>query len=199
MTIDPIGQLGLFLAAFLCGAFLGLLSELGRILRILLGAHTAPPTMRRLYERPLPLLGRAVGWRTHAAHRLWRTAVFLLGDFFFPLVAALAFLWVTFRFQGGVFRPMALCLLLGGFALWRVAVSRHTAGLFALLAFVLALLWLYIRVALVLPLRLLWWLFHRLLVAPLALLLHRLCYFFDCRRSARLCRAQLLAAQRGFH
>ena len=37
MTIDPIAQLSLYLAAFFGGIGLGILADLGKILRILLG------------------------------------------------------------------------------------------------------------------------------------------------------------------
>ena len=56
MTLDPSVQFALFAAALLGGIAFGLLGEIGKIARILLGAYLPPPAWQARYERPLPLL-----------------------------------------------------------------------------------------------------------------------------------------------
>ncbi len=198
MTIDPIAQFSLFLAAFLDGIAMGGLSELGKILQILLGAHRPPAYLKAWYERPLPLVGRALGWRTAPVRRAWRTAVSICADFLFPIIAVLAFLWIGFRFHGGVFRFSALLLFLLGVALWRTLCTPHLSPLLARAAFLLAAGLLYLRTVLLLPVRLWWRFLRRFCLLPLVYLWKRLLHTWHQRQSSMLCQAQLQAAARGF-
>ncbi len=198
MTIDPIAQFSLFLAAFFGGVSLGLLSELGKLLRILLGAHRPPAYLKPLYERPLPLVRCALGWRTAPVRRAWRMAVSILADLLFPMIAALVFLWIGYRFHNGVFRFSALLLLLLGFALWRTVCTVRLAPAIARAAYLLAVALLYLRTALLLPLRLLWRFLHRFCLLPSVHLCQKMLHARRTRQSQRLCRAQLQAAAHGF-
>ena len=75
MYVDPFLQLRLLLAAFFAGVGMGALSECGRVLRLLLGGHTPPAFMRTRYERPLPLVGVAVGFPKRRVTRLGRCVI----------------------------------------------------------------------------------------------------------------------------
>lgn len=198
MTIDPISQLSLYLAAFLGGVGLGILAELGKILRILLGAYQPPHSLRARYERPLPWLSRSVGWRRAPARRAWVLSVSFLCDFFFPVLAALYLLYILFRFNSGIFRISALLALLVGLGLWRTAFSKRLTGVFSLFAFALAVLWLYVKTLLLLPPRLLWRMLSKFLLSPLRRLLSACVRRLSLWYSRALCHRQLNAAKRGF-
>ncbi len=197
MTIDPVAQLSLCLAALFGGVGLGILADIGKILRILLGAYLPSPSLRPLYERRLPWLSRSVGWRAASAHRVWAVGVSFLCDFAFPILTTLYLLYILFCFNSGKFRISALLLLLLGFALWRVLFSARTARLFAYAAFSLAVLGLYLRTLLLLPLKLLRRMLLKFCVAPMLRGAKSL-YLMYCRqRSAAMCRMQLNAAKAG--
>ena len=104
MTIDPIAQLSLYFAAFFGGIGLGILAELGKILRILLGAYLPSPSYKPLYERSLPWLSRGVGWRTAPARRAFAAGVSFLCDFAFPICTAFYLLYILFCFNSGKLR-----------------------------------------------------------------------------------------------
>lgn len=198
MTIDPISQLSLYLAAFLGGMGMGLLAELGKIVRILLGAYQPPVSFQARYERPLPWISRSIGWRRAPARRAWVLLVSFLCDFFFPVLAALYLLYILFRFNSGIFRISAPLLLLVGLGLWRTAFSKSLSGVFSLLAFALAVLWLYMKTLLLLPPRLLWYMLSKFVLLPLRRLFLACAQRLSLWRSRALCRGQLNAAKRGF-
>ena len=198
MTIDPILQLQLFVASLLGGISLGLLADLGKVLKILLGAHQPPMHLKVLYERPLPLLARPLGMREAAPRRIWCRAVSLLAELLFPLIGALLFLWIGFRFHGGLFRISALALLVIGVALWRLLCTPRLDPLIAHAAFWLAAGLLYLRTVLLLPLRLLFWVLLRFLLLPLVRLWQAAWLKRRKKQSLLLCKRQLLAAQNGF-
>ncbi|MBR2465018.1 MAG: hypothetical protein IKM42_02255 [Clostridia bacterium] len=197
MTIDPVAQLSLYLAALLGGIGLGILADIGKILRILLGAHLPSPSLRPLYERRLPWLLRSVGWRAAPARRAWALGVSFLCDFAFPILATLYLLYILFCFNSGKFRISALLLLLLGFALWRVLFSARTARLFAYAAFGLAVLWLYLRTLLLLPLKFLWRMLLKFCVVPMLRGSKSLFLLYCRQRSVTMCRMQLNAAKAG--
>lgn len=198
MTIDPIAQLSLYLAAFFGGVGLGILADIGKIIRILLGAHLPSPSLRPLYERRLPWLLRGVGWRAAPVRRVWAVGVSFLCDFAFPIISTLYLLYILFCFNSGKFRISALFLLLLGFALWRVLFSARTARLFAYAAFALAVLGLYLRTLLLLPLKFLQHMLLKFCVAPMLRGAKSLFLLYCRQRSATMCRMQLNAAKEGF-
>ena len=198
MTIDPIAQLSLYLAAFFGGVGLGILADIGKIIRILLGAHLPSPSLRPLYERRLPWLLRGVGWRAAPVRRVWAVGVSFLCDFAFPMISTLYLLYILFCFNSGKFRISALFLLLLGFALWRVLFSARTARLFAYAAFALAVLGLYLRTLLLLPLKFLQHMLLKFCVAPMLRGAKSLFLLYCRQRSATMCRMQLNAAKEGF-
>ncbi|MBR2010231.1 MAG: spore cortex biosynthesis protein YabQ [Clostridia bacterium] len=197
MTIDPIAQLSLYFAAFFGGIGLGILAELGKILRILLGAYLPSPSYKPLYERSLPWLSRGVGWRTAPARRAFAAGVSFLCDFAFPICTAFYLLYILFCFNSGKLRISAFVLLLLGLGTWRVLFSARMAKIFALVAFGLAVLWLYLRTLLLLPPKFLWRMILKFCVAPASRGAKALFLLLSLRRSAAMCRAQLTAAKAG--
>ncbi len=198
MTVDPIAQLSLCLWAFFGGVAFGVLAELGKILRILLGAYLPPLSWQARYERPLPLISRGVGWHKTAPGRLWALGVSTLFDFVFPVLAALYLLFVLFRFNSGALRLSAVALFLLGLSLFRVALSARMAKAFAFLGFALAVFGVYLKVLLLLPPKFLWRWGRKLLILPFWHLLAAIAKKHAARRSRALCAAQLEAARLGF-
>ena len=197
MQIDPLLQGRLFLLAFLCGIGLGALWDAVLLLRVLTGAAPRGVRLASLYERPLPLLGRSVGFSPHLARRAWQTFSLSFWQLLFPALGALAVLCLSFGYHRGVIRLPVPLLLLLGFFLWRRLISRCLAPLFDLLAFLLSALALYLRALLLLPLRVFCRLLSLLVLRPVRVLLGRWRTGRLCRRSQSICRAQLRAATDG--
>ena len=197
MTVDPIAQLSLCLFALLGGVAFGVLAELGKIARILLGAYLPPPSFRARYEHPLPWLSRGIGWHKAAPRRVWVVGVSSLFDLAFPVLAALYLLLILFRFNNGALRISIVFLFLLGLALFRTAFSARMARAFALLAFALAVLGVYLKVLLLLPPKFIWRVLKKLLFSPFLRLWQTVAGRCAARRTRLLCAAQLDAARKG--
>lgn len=197
MTIDPLLQARLLLSAFLCGFGLGCLSDCGCVLAVFLGAHVPPPSLAPLYEKKLPVIGRAVGHHLSRVRRIWSTVLRHLGGFLLPVTAAVCLLLLLFALHRGVFRIGApLCMLLG-FALWRICVSASIIRAIAWLAFLLSACLLYVRSLLVYPFLLVWRAVWHFLLQPSFRLLRQYMLRVRSVRSQRLCDEQLVWARNG--
>lgn len=197
MTIDPALQFALFAAAFLGGMAFGLLGEVGKIVRILLGAYVPPPSWQARYERPLPLFHRGLRFQKAAPHRAWATGVAFVADLAFPVLAALYLLHVLFRFNNGVFRFSVPVLFLLGLALFRVALVRPFREPLAVTAYLICALCAYLKALLLLPLGLLGFALRKWICKPLARLGRAAWYRVSVCRTRRLCQKQRSLAMRG--
>lgn len=199
MEIDPYLQFRLLLAAFSAGIFAGMLWDLLTVSRILFGAYQAPPRLRALYERRLPLLGCSVPFEGQkAVRRAWRTAVLFGGDLLFCVAFALAVILVLYCLNGGIFRISVPVLSLIGFALFRAVSNRLFSGAVAYFAFGVAALRLYIKALLLLPVRGLLRFVRLAVLRPVARVYKKIAARHATRVSDRLCRAQLLWASKEF-
>lgn len=197
MTIDPVAQFSLCLWAFLGGLAFGLLGEVGKVVRILVGAYVPPPALRARYERPLPLIGRAPRFRKTAPRRAWAGTVQICADIAFPVLVALYVLYILFRFQNGIFRASAVLLFLIGLSLFRVGLSRHFIGPMAAFAYALCALGVYGKVLLLFPPTILWRFLKRFLLLPLLSLWRATLASLCQKRTQRLCAAQRALALEG--
>ncbi len=198
MEIFPATQLLLLAAAFLCGVLFGILFDIGAALRIFLGAFQPPKYMRERYEKPLPLLGRAIGLRQgNKARRAWQALVVGAGDFFFCLAFALAIELVLYQFNFGEMRLSVPLVALFGLGLWRALMARPSAFLAAHVAFFVAAGALYLIAALLLPWRALRYLLGRYVIGPLYRACCRLHQKKKRHLSDALCAEQLLLAAAG--
>ena len=197
MLIDPLLQGKLYVLSLLCGLGLGFLWDAVLVLRVLTGAGPKSAQLAALYQRPLPLLGRAVGFSTKLVHRVWQDISLAFWQVLFPVLGAITVLLLCFGYNSGVFRLPVLVLLAVGFALWRRLLSGHVARGLSLVAFFLSALVLYLRALLCLPVRVIQRLFCRFVFMPLRALLVR----WHRKRlqscSKRLCAQQLEAAACG--
>lgn len=176
---------------------MGALSECGRVLRLLVGGHTPPAYMKDIYERPLPLLGVAVGFPRRRTARIRRRVIAFFFDLFFCLAFGVTGILVQYRYHDGAFRAMVPIGMLGGFFLWRRLASRHAARGVAWLAYFFAAAGVYLRALLRLP----FYLLRRLALFVFfrALLPLWLCYARARARrvSRRICQRQLQMARVG--
>ena len=198
MEIYPATQAEMFLAAFSLGLGAGLFRQLLLALRTVLGAYLPPERMRPLYERPLPLLHRPVGFPVRRVRRVWCVSVAFGGDLFFCLACAFALLLLLYDYNNGAWRVSVPVLFLLGLALFRALTSRVLARMNDYFAYGLSLLLCYARAAVSLPVRILRSLVRRFVLAPVKRGIAALYQKKRARRSARLCRAQLALAARGF-
>ena len=198
MTLDPALQFTLFAAAFLGGAAFGLLGEVGKILRILLGAYLPPPEWRARYERPLPLLPRGLRFQKAAPRRAWARGVSFFMDLTFPVLAALYLLIILFRFNNGVFRFSVPLLFLLGLAIFRVLLVSHLRAPLAAMAYLLCVFGAYLGVLLLLPTKMLWLALCRWVLGPFSRLSRAVWRRVRVRYTRRLCQKQLSLAARGF-
>ncbi|MBE6604612.1 MAG: hypothetical protein E7639_02765 [Ruminococcaceae bacterium] len=197
MLIYPVLQGKLFLLAFLCGIVMGALWDLVFVLRVLTGAYPKAARLKALYQRPLPLVGRAVGFSTGSLHRAWQVLSLAFWQLLFPVFGALAVLVLCFGYHNGALRLPVPLLLVLGFFLWRRLFSRRLARAFDLLAFLLAALSLYFRALVWLPIGIFCRFFCRFVWRPIQALAAK----WQCKhlsyRSRLLCEAQLAAAEDG--
>lgn len=197
MTLDPVAQFTLALAAFLGGIAFGLLGEIGKIARILLGAYLPPVSWQARYERPLPLVSRPPRFRKNAPRRAWATAVSFCMDLAFPILAALYLLYLLFRFNNGVLRVSALVLFLLGLAAFRVTLARYFLTPLAMLAFLFCALGVYVKALLLLPLKLFARAITRVALRPLSLVIRTLEAKMNAWHTTRMCALQLELAGGG--
>jgi len=140
--------------AFLSGVALGVAFDLLTALQLALGVFDTPPYMLRLYERPLPLLGRCVALpRTKKGYRARRAAVLFVGDFFFCLAVGAVLILIFFAFNSGRVRLSVPPVLFLGLAAWRVTGARASTRLLGVVAFAFGVAATYLGAALALPVK----------------------------------------------
>ncbi len=197
MEIYPPTQAEMFLAVFALGLGAGLFRQLLLALRTVLGAYLPPERMRALYERPLPLLRRPVGFPRHRARRGWCFAVAFGGDLFFCLSCTCALLLLLYDYNEGAWRISVPVLFLLGLAFFRVGTARLFARMNELFAYGLSVLLFYARAGAFFPVRKVASLAMRFLLCPIKKGVQALCQRRRKQVSERLCRAQLALASRG--
>lgn len=197
MLIYPVLQGKLFLLAFLCGIALGVLWDMVFVLRVLTGACPKAARLAALYQRPLPLVGRAVGFSTGSLHRVWQLLSLWFWQLLFPIFGAIAVLVLCFGYHNGALRLPVPLLLILGFFLWRRLFSGRIAHALDLLAFLLAALSVYLRALVWLPIGIFCRFLQRFVWRPSRVLAVRCQQRRLSHRSRLLCEAQLLAAENG--
>ena len=197
MEIYPRTQVEMFLAAFALGLGAGLFRQLLLALRTVLGAYLPPEDMRALYERPLPLMRRPLGFPRRHARRGWCLAVAFCGDLLFCISCTVALLVLLYDYNEGAWRLSVPVLFLLGLALFRAGTARFFSRLNAFFAYGLSVLLFYARAGVCLPVQRLALLVARFLLCPVKKGAQRLYQGHRKRVSGRLCRAQLALAAHG--
>ncbi|MBQ3063203.1 MAG: hypothetical protein IJC99_00160 [Clostridia bacterium] len=197
MTIDGGLQAEFFLAAFCVGLLAGLFADLLRLLRALLGAAPIPASLASCYERPLPLLGRPLGL-PKSAHLLLVRVFDALTELLLPPLVGVLFAVAAFVYHDGVLRPIAFCLLIGGFFLWQRFISRYLTRPLAWLALGVRLLFCYLTALLLLPIRAFWRFLSIVFFKPIGKAYLAICHRVRTARTAAVLSRELAAASRGF-
>lgn len=198
MEIDPYLQLAMLLGAFLSGVLLGGVWEMLTAIKILLRAYEPPSFMKARYARPLPLLRRPVPFAQNSVgRRLWRGVIVALLDFLFCALFAVVLILILYRYNDGAFRLSVPVLALCGFALFRFVAVKLLSIAMAYFAFGFAALTIYLCALLALPPKAVRALAVRLVCRPACACYRRVVWRRAVRRSANLCKAQLLWAAEG--
>ena len=198
MQIDPRRQLALFLAAFLLGASMRVFRMLLLSFRTLTGAYVPPERMRARYEKRLPLLGRGVRFERGATHRAWYCTVIFLTDLLFCLVFCVSLILLLYRYNDGAWRLSVPVLSFAGYALFSCLSARFFIRANDYLAYLFALIALYVRAALCLPVRIAWRLLRRFALHPLQKGWCTLCEKRKRSYTVSACHAELALAAKGF-
>lgn len=175
------------------GAFRMLLQAL----RTLVGAYAPPEYMRARYARPLPLLRVPVRFEQGKTRRIWRVLVVFVFDLFFCLFFCVSLILLLYRYNDGAWRLSVPLLSFAGLWAFCLVSRRFFARANDYLAYFLAVVVLYTKAVLCLPLRVLWRLCRRLLLRPILALWRGTCEKRRRARTQALCRAELALAARG--
>lgn len=197
MEIRPDRQFLLFFYAFLSGVLLGGFSEVLRAFRILLGVVPVPDRFLPLYAQKLPLLGKGIPVREGKGKQMRRAIVVAIGDFLFMVIFAVTAVLLLYDYNNGEFRVFVPILMVAGFALFRVSISRFFGFLTPYVAFGLAVATAYFRALCFLPVRLILRL-ARLLFRPCRALYFLVRHAVLRKKMLALCRRQLAFAATGF-
>ncbi|MBQ9098380.1 MAG: spore cortex biosynthesis protein YabQ [Clostridia bacterium] len=198
MEIDPSRQLAMLMAALFCGACFGLVFELRRVVRILLGLYCPHERMRSRYARPLPLLKRPVPFDKKGAGKRGLCALLVgVGDVLFCISFALCCMLILYAYNSGELRLSVFCIALLGFAVLRRFGARLIERPADLLAFGLAAAFCYIRALLAGGAKGLLRLLKLVTVVPFLALFGRIMGHRRRRISAKLCARELALATLG--
>lgn len=170
IRIVPSDHVAMLLWGVVCGAGLGVLWDVFRITRVLLGIRYPSRGAERLYAVTLPLLGHPVRRSTSAARTrlprmLIREAVIFAEDAIFGVVwGALTVLLIYFT-NDGIFRAMAPFGMVSGFLAYYHTVGRLVLSFSQVIVYLLRAALSYLTAALLLPPRGLLWLWRHTLGA----------------------------------
>ena len=157
IRIDPERLMGMLLWGVVCGAGMGLVWDVIRITRVLLGVKYPSRRVGRLYERPLPLLHKPVP-RPMAAEMLWqrilRGVAILLEDIFFGILWGIVMTLLIYFTNDGIPRAMAPIGMLSGFILYYGTIGRLVLMMIERIVFVLRAAGCYAVAGLLFPPRL---------------------------------------------
>ena len=158
IRIDPERLMGMLLWGIVCGIGLGLVWDVIRITRVLLGVNYPSRGVGRLYACSLPLLGKKVS-RPSATEMLWqrilRGAAILTEDFFFGILWGIVMTLLIYFTNDGIPRAMAPVGMLSGFLLYYHTVGRLVLLTMEGIIFVLRAAGCYAVAILLFPFRLL--------------------------------------------
>ena len=125
MEISPYFLSLLVLYSFLFGGVVGVLNDLHRLTRILLGVRYSQKRFERLYQARLPLVGRSVGEiGTGGFRRIALPVLLFLQDVLLFSFAAVGVAVLNFYFNHGQFRIYTVVAVLLGFLLYYFTVGK---------------------------------------------------------------------------
>lgn len=157
IRIDPDRLMGMLLWGIVCGAVLGVLWDVFRLTRVMLGFSYPSRSADKLYAQPLPLLGKTLprhsGQKKSLCDRLGGVILFA-EDVVFGLVCGVVMSLLVYVTNDGIFRAMAPIGMLIGFLIYYLTVGRLVLSVSQILVFALRALALYALTLLLLPPRL---------------------------------------------
>jgi hypothetical protein len=165
IRIDPDRLMAMLLWGLVCGAALGVLWDVFRLTRVMLGVtyplkHVPVPDK----ERNLPLLGRPLPSRTgkDPVWKRWmRPIVIFCEDVLFGVTCGTVMSLLIYVTNDGIFRVMAPVGMLVGFLVYYVTVGRLVLSLSQWIVYIIRVLLCYATALLLLPPRVALWIWKR--------------------------------------
>lgn len=136
MAISPVLLFWLLVCSFLFGVAMGVMNDLFRISRVLLGVRYVGKRLDCLYERPLPILKRPLRTATESkvAHRVLPILIFAQ-DVFLLCSAGVGTVILNYYFNHGKFRLYTVVALLVGFVLYYFTVGKLVTAVSEIIVF----------------------------------------------------------------
>lgn len=136
MEISPMRIFWMLVYAFAFGAFCGVLNDVNRLVRVLLGVRYRKERMKRLYSLKIPILGRCLGEIKEGGVK-----GFLLGAVIFVQDLLLMLFWgggivfLNYSFNDGRVRIYTPLLAILGFVCYYFSIGRIVIYLSESIAF----------------------------------------------------------------
>ena len=125
MEQSPLLLSLLLLHSFLLGAFLGILNDVSRIVRVFFGVRYGGPSFRSLYARELPIIHRPLSVKERGKISDGALSVLIFfQDLFLFAFAAVGCVLLHYEYNSGRFRFFSLPAMVLGFLLYYFTVGK---------------------------------------------------------------------------
>lgn len=138
MEQSPLLLSLLLLHSFLFGAFLGILNDVSRIVRVFFGVRYGGTSFRSLYARDLPIIHRPLSTRERGKIGDGALSVLIFfQDLFLFVFAAVGCVLLHYEYNSGRFRFFSLPAMVIGFLLYYFTVGKLIMALSERIVFVI--------------------------------------------------------------
>ena len=125
MEISPYLLTLLLIHSFLFGAFLGILNDVSRIVRVFCGVSYSQKSFRSLYARELPLIHRPLVRKENGKIKERALAVLIFfQDLFLFAIAGVGTVLLQYQYNSGRLRFFCLPVMVVGFLLYYFTVGK---------------------------------------------------------------------------
>lgn len=136
MEISPIEILYMIICALCFGAVCGLLNDVNRFVRVFMGVKYGGKSAEALYEKKLPIIGRALGRvKESAALRVLQNVTVFFQDLALLVFAGCGVAVINYYFNYGRVRIYAPAAALLGFLFYYFTLGRVFVRIFEVAAF----------------------------------------------------------------
>ena len=116
MEISPMRIFWMLVYAFAFGALCGVLNDINRLVRVLLGVRYGKERMRRLYSLKIPVLGRSLRERKDGGIKgFFLSAIIFVQDMMLMLFCGGGIIFINYSFNDGRVRIYTPLMVILGF------------------------------------------------------------------------------------
>ncbi len=138
MELSPLLLSLLLLHSFLFGAFLGILNDASRIVRVFFGVRYGGKSVRSLYTRDLPIIHRPLSGEERGKIGQGALSVLIFfQDLFLFIFAGVGCVLLHYEYNSGRFRFFSLPAIVLGFLLYYFTVGKLIMALSERIVFVI--------------------------------------------------------------